>query len=134
MGRFRILLADDHAFVLQRIQAMLEPEYEVVGAVGDGESLVEAALDLHPDVIVSDISMPILGGIEAAQRLQSADQPFTIIFLTLHEEPALVTKALAVGAAGYVLKRRAPIDLPAAIRETLSGRVYVSPEIAKPGV
>jgi DNA-binding NarL/FixJ family response regulator len=111
--------------VLEVVRALLEPHYDVVGTVGDGQAALAAAERLHPDVVVLDISMPEMSGIEAARRL--AERGLRIVFLTIHLEEALVDVALAAGALAYVHKARAAEDLLPAIREVLEGRIFISP-------
>ena len=125
--RPRVLLADDAEAVLDRVRCLLEDEFEVVGAVGDGQSLLEAAERLKPDLMVVDISMPVLSGIEAVRQLRKDNSNAKVIFLTIHQDPVLVDAALATGALGYVLKVCADTDLVVAVREALQGRPYVSP-------
>jgi DNA-binding NarL/FixJ family response regulator len=122
-----VLLADDNHTLLDEVRALLEPKFDVVGEVGDGQALVEAAERLEPDVLVVDISMPIVSGIEAARRLRAGGGGPKIVFLTVHEDPALVETALSTGALGYVLKTSAVDDLLLAIDDALRGRRYVSP-------
>jgi DNA-binding NarL/FixJ family response regulator len=122
----RILLADDHRELLELTRGLLEPTFDVVGAVEDGESLVEAAGKLHPDVIVSDISMPKFDGLEAAHRLRESGSASKIVFLTVHADPDFVQAALKTGALAYVTKLRINTDLLVAIREALAGRIFVS--------
>ncbi|MBI4465754.1 MAG: response regulator transcription factor [Acidobacteria bacterium] len=129
--RPRILLGDDHAIILEGLRRILEPHFEVVGAVGDGRALVAAAQQLHPEVIVADISMPLLNGIEAARQLQKLQARAKIIFLTMHPDAAYATEAFRAGASGYVLKSSAASELVTAIEEVLHGRVYVTPLVAK---
>jgi len=124
--KMRILLADDHRRLLELIRGLLEPTYDVVGCVEDGESLVEAAGNLHPDVIVTDISMPKLDGIEAADRLRESGSS-KIVFLTVHADPDFAQAALKTGALAYVSKLRINTDLLIAIREALAGHIFVSP-------
>ena len=131
MKTIRVLLADDHKIVVEGLRGILEPEFELVGTVEDGRALVAAAQKLNPDVIVADISMPLLNGIEAAQQLKRANSPAKIIFLTMHPDATYATRALEAGALGYVLKHSASSELVTAIREALRGRVYVTPMIAK---
>ena len=125
MDRPRVLLADDHAPVLQMVHDLLEPQCDVVGMVEDGKAVVAAAQRLRPDVIVLDISMPVMSGIEAARRL--AKTGARIVFLTLHFDPELVEVAFDAGALAYVVKERAAEDLLPAIHEALEGRIFVSP-------
>jgi len=127
MRKMRVLLADDHRSLLELIRGLLEPTYDVVGCVEDGGSLVEAAGKLQPDVIVTDISMPKLNGLEAANQLRESGSPSKIVFLTVHADPDFVQAALETGATAYVTKLRITTDLLVALREALAGRIFVSP-------
>ena len=127
MERLQVLIADDNDILLNEVRAMLEHEFDVVGQVGDGEALLEAARRLTPDVLVVDISMPNVSGIEAVRRLRQDGNGARIIFLTVHQDPALVEIAFEAGGIGYVLKTSAGEDLLPAIDEALRGRRYVSP-------
>ncbi len=129
--RPRVLLADDHKIVSEGLRSLLEPDYELVGTVEDGRALVAAAEKLSPDVIVADISMPLLNGIEAARQLKKANSRAKIVFLTMHPDVTYATRAFEAGASGYVLKHSAASELLTAIREALKGRLYVTPMIAK---
>ena len=129
--RPRVLLADDHKIVSEGLRSLLEPDYELVGMVEDGRPMVAAAAQLSPDVIVADISMPLLNGIEAARQLKKANSRAKIVFLTMHPDVTYATRALEAGASGYVLKHSAASELLTAIREALKGRLYVTPIIAK---
>lgn len=131
MKRPRVLLADDHRMVLEGLRSLLEAEFDVVGTVEEGRTLVAAAKKLHPDVVVADVSMPLLNGIEAAEQLKKVDPQVKIVFLTMHPDVTYATRAFEAGAAGYVLKHSAPSELVTAIREALRGRTYVTPMIAK---
>lgn len=131
MKRPRVLLADDHKIVVEGLRGLLESEFELVGTVENGRDLVAAAQELNPDVIVADVSMPLLNGIEAAQQLKKANSQAKFIFLTMHLDASYATRALEAGASGYVLKHSAPSELVQAIREALRGRVYITPLIAK---
>jgi DNA-binding NarL/FixJ family response regulator len=131
MKRPRVLLADDHTLVLDGLRKILEPECEVVGAVEDGRSLLAAAKQLQPDIILLDISMPLLNGVEAARRLRSAAPGAKVIFVTMHADATYVAGAFRAGASGYVLKRCASLELLKAINHVLSGREYVTPLIGK---
>lgn len=126
VGRVTILLADDHEAFRAHVVQMLAPRYEVVGAVGDGAALVEAAASLHPDVLVVDISMPVLNGIEAVTRLKRSGSKAKVVFLTINQDPAFVEACFAAGATGYVLKTHLVSDLIRAITEVLAGRRFVS--------
>lgn len=125
-SKLRVVVADDHRPVHDLVKRILEPEFEVVRAVSDGEELVEAVTELEPDVIVTDISMPGMSGIEALRKLHEADAVPPSVVLTAHNEPRLIATALASGAKAYVIKRRAPIDLREALRAAVAGRRYVS--------
>lgn len=126
MDRVRIVLADDHREFLACAAGLLEPEFDVVETVADGQALIEAADRIDPDVLVLDITMPGLNGIEAARRLKAAGSRAKVVFLTVHEDQDFVRSALAVGAQGYVVKRRLASDLVHALREALAGRCFVS--------
>jgi len=124
----RVLLADDHPGILGVIRTCLESNFDVVGCVHNGETLFDAAMKLHPDVIVSDISMPKLSGIEVAHRLLESGCSSRIVFLTVHTDPDIVRAALEAGALAYVLKSSITTDLVFAVREALAGRKFISPE------
>jgi DNA-binding NarL/FixJ family response regulator len=130
MPRVRVLVADDHEAMRDRVVCMLSKDCHVLGAVGDGESLVEAARCLEPDLLVIDVSMPILGGIEAAIRLRNMGSTARIVFLTIHEDDACIRACVAAGGLGYVIKSRLAGDLPIAISNAMAGRPYVSPCLA----
>jgi DNA-binding NarL/FixJ family response regulator len=129
--RARLLLADDHTLLLEGIRLMLEPEFELVGSVEDGQALLTAAKALKPDVILLDISMPVLNGIDAAHQLKKILPSAKLIFLTMHADADYVTEAFRAGAAGYLLKRSAASELLTAIREVLNGNHYVSPLVTR---
>ena len=130
MSRVRILLADDHPDLLLIVADLLNPMFDVVGAVGDGESLLNAAACLQPDVLVIDISMPVLTGIEVAQKLKELGNTARIVFLTVHDDPDFVRASLATGAFGYVVKPRLATDLVHAIHEALADRIFISPSLS----
>ncbi len=127
MRRIRVILADDHEAMLDRIAKLLITECDVVGTATDGRQALEAARDLKPDVMVLDISMPVMNGIETARRLREAGAKTRIIFLTVHDDPDYAREALETGALGYVIKPRIASDLMAAINEVYAGRTFVSP-------
>ena len=129
MSRASVLLADDQEEFLAVERRLLEPEFEVVETVRDGQAAVEAAIRLAPDVLVLDISMPVLDGIAAARSLRAAGSRAKIVFLTVHGDPDYVRAALAAGALGYVVKCRLASDLVPALRDALAGRPFVSPSI-----
>lgn len=122
----RILLADDHLQLLERVVALLRPSFDVVGTAHDGKELISEALRLDPDVIVSDIVMPIMTGIEAAHALRDAGCRARFVFLTVHSEEEYLLGCMAEGALGYVVKRRMATDLIPAIKAAFSGQSYVS--------
>jgi DNA-binding NarL/FixJ family response regulator len=128
--RPRVLLADDHALVIDGLRRLLEPEFEVVGTAGDGRELLTAAERLKPEVIVADISMPSLNGIEALRRIKKAGLRAKVIILSMHDDVEFGVEALRNGASGYVLKHSASEALRRAIREAMEGRIYVSPRIS----
>lgn len=127
VARARILLADDHKEIRDRTVRLLEPEFDVVGTVADGNALVKASAQLKPDVCVVDISMPKLSGIEAAIKLRESGSAAKIVFLTVHEDSDFVRAALRTGALGYVVKSRMASDLCAAINGAINGQLFVSP-------
>jgi DNA-binding NarL/FixJ family response regulator len=122
----RILLADDHPHFPEMEERLMQPEFEVVGKVRDGRALVEDAMLLKPDLIVTDVSMPVLNGIEAADLLRQSGCKSRIIFLTVHSDPDFVRRCLSTGAFGYVVKSRIASELLPAIREALEGSIFVS--------
>jgi DNA-binding NarL/FixJ family response regulator len=127
----RLLLADDHTLLLEGIRLMLEPEFDLVGSVEDGRALLAAAKTLKPDVILLDISMPRLNGIDAARQLRKILPSARLIFLTMHAGADYVTEAFRAGAMGYILKRAAASELMIAIRTVLMGNHYVSPLVTR---
>ena len=127
MARARILLADDHKEIRDRAVRLLEPEFEVVGAVADGNALVRVSAQLKPDVCIIDISMPYLNGIEAAIKLRENGSEARIVFLTVNEDSDFVRAALKTGALGYVVKSRMATDLCLAINGAIRGNLFVSP-------
>jgi DNA-binding NarL/FixJ family response regulator len=126
MRKMRVVLADDHRGLLEVVRSLLKTEVEIVGCVDNGESLFESAMELHPDVIVTDISMPRLSGLEAVDRLRESGCSSKIVFLTVHSDPDFVSAGLKAGALAYVLKASIATDLIFAIQEALAGRVFVS--------
>jgi DNA-binding NarL/FixJ family response regulator len=129
MARLRVLLADDHRMFSEGLARLLEPQFEIVGIIDNGHDLIAAAENLRPEVILVDISMPSLNGIEAARRMQKMPHPPKIVFLTMHEDATYATAAFQAGASGYVLKRSAPAEIITAVREAMRGRNYISPLI-----
>ncbi len=130
MTRPRVLLADDHRIVAAGVEALLAPDYELVGRAQDGRSLLELARQVPADFIVADISMPGLNGIDALRAMRREGLDVPVIFLTMHTEPAYARSALEAGAAGYVLKHAAPQELLQALQAAAQGSIYISREIA----
>ena len=126
VDKIRVVLADDHREVIAKIRGVLGDEFDVVDAVVNGIQAVTAVLALDPDVFVTDISMPLLNGLQAARRIQSANPRVKIIFVTIHEDRDFIAAAFSAGATGYVTKRRLSTDLVFAIREALKGNAFVS--------
>lgn len=127
MERIRLLIADDHVMFAQGLESLLRDEFELIGMAGNGEELVEATARLKPDVVLVDISMPVLNGFDAVRRLRDGGSEAKIIFLTMHDDAALLSEAFYCGALGYVLKQAAGEELVNAIREVAHGNTYVSP-------
>jgi DNA-binding NarL/FixJ family response regulator len=126
MNRPRILLADDHRIILERVRTLLQATFDVVGAASNGREMVLEALRLAPDVIVADIAMPELSGIEAAHELRERGSRAKLVFLTIHPNDEFVTACLAEGALGYVIKPQMKTDLIPAISAALAGQSFVS--------
>ncbi|MBH0179760.1 MAG: response regulator transcription factor [Nitrospira sp.] len=131
MKKPRVLLADDHTFVLEGFKKLLEEQCDLVGSVEDGRALVEAAVKLQPELVILDISMPRLNGIEAAKKLKKQLPGVKLIFVTMHADSAYVNEAFKAGASGYLLKRSAATELAQAVQSAMSGHFYVTPLIAK---
>ena len=129
--KIRVLIGDDHALIRQGIREALRKEYEVVGEAADGKALVEAAQKLKPDVIILDITMPILNGFESARKIRELVLSAKLIFLSQHLNPAYLRQALKLGASGYVLKQGATEELHHAISAVLRGKTYISPEFGQ---
>lgn len=131
MSRTRVLLADDHTLITAALRKLLEGEFEVVGSVEDGRALLNAAIDLRADVVVLDIGLPLLNGLDAGQQLRERHPEIKIVYLTQNRDPNLAAEAFRRKASGYLLKNSAVSELSLAIREAVRGRSYVSPIIAK---
>ncbi len=127
MDRIRVLLADDHEAMLERVAGLLSAECDVVGTVTDGRQAQAAARELKPDVLVLDISMPVMNGIETAHRLKEAGETARVVFLTVHDDGEFAREAAAAGALGYVIKQRMASDLVTAIKEAHAGRPFPGP-------
>jgi DNA-binding NarL/FixJ family response regulator len=130
-NRPQIMIADDHAFVADACKKLLEPEYDVVATVGDGRALVRIAANLKPQVIIIDIGMPLLNGLDAGHQVKQLLRSVKLVFLTMNTDPALAAEAFRRGASGYLLKTCAASELIEAVREVLKGRSYLSPAIPK---
>ena len=130
--RIRLLVAEDHAAMREKVVGTLEKEHLVLDAVSDGQAMLDAEAIFNPDIVILDISMPIMSGIEAATQLQQRASRAKIVFLTVHDEPAFLHAALAVGAIGYVIKSRLASDLQPAVREAMAGRRFFSPSMTVP--
>ena len=129
VDKIRVVLADDHREVIAKIRGILGDDFEVIEAAENGRQAVTAVLALDPDVFVTDISMPILNGLQAARSIQKKNSRVKIIFLTIHEDRDFIAAAFSAGATGYVTKRRLSTDLVPAIQEALKGRAFVSNSI-----
>jgi len=128
--RPRVLLADDHLLVAEALTSLLAPEFELVGVVEDGRALIEAAGRLRPDVIVADVTMPHLNGIDALLRLRQQGDQVPVVFLTMHRDVTFARRALEAGASGFVLKHSASVELVAALHAALQGKTYLTPQLA----
>jgi len=126
MRRAKVLLADDHKIVVEGLRSLLEDRFDLVGTVTDGHQLIESARTLRPDVIVTDMSMPVLGGLDALRRLKAEGVEARVIFLTMHADPRLATEAFRAGASGFLLKDAAGEELITAIEDVLRGRTYLT--------
>ena len=131
MKKPRVLMADDHSLILAGLRKLVEVECDVVGTAEDGRMLVEAAQKLRPDLILLDISMPLLNGLEAARQLAKLVPESKLIFLTMHASPTYATEAFQAGASGYLLKRSAASELSQAVKSVLQGQQYLTPLITK---
>jgi DNA-binding NarL/FixJ family response regulator len=131
MKRGRIVLADDHTLVLEGLHKLLENEYDIVGTAEDGRTLLSVAQEHYPDVVVLDISMPQLNGLDAARQLHKLLPTCKIIFLTMHADPTYAKEAFQAGASAFLLKRSAASELVMAIQAVLKDQFYVTPAIAK---
>jgi len=130
LNRARVLLADDHRVVGEGLKRILADDFDLVGVVEDGRALVAAARQLQPDVIVADISMPYLNGIDAMVQLKKSAPDVKVVILTMHQEPAYARRALDAGASGFVLKHSAPAELVMAIEAALKGQTFITPALA----
>ena len=131
MEKTTVLLADDHRIVLEGLKGLLADEFEVVGTVEDGRTLLEQARQLRPDVIVVDVAMPLLNGIDAVKQIKKSGLDTKVVFLTMHQDAMYAKEALDAGALGFVLKHSAPSELTRAIQEALKGNTYISPALTQ---
>jgi len=131
MARTRILLAEDNEALLAELCRELKDEFEIVGTASNGQDAVDGVLRLDPDVIVLDISMPLLNGIEASLLIREGQPRAKVLFLTIHESDEYISRAVSAGASGYVTKRRLLSDLAHAIREVAEGRTFLSPSVRR---
>jgi DNA-binding NarL/FixJ family response regulator len=129
MKRVTVLLADDHSIVIEGLRRVLDPIFTVIGAVQDGRALVVAARELAPDVVVADVSMPVLNGIDAARQIRQANPHVKILFFSMHSDVVYAAAAVQAGGSAYVLKSSAGTEIVTAIREVLAGRTYVTPTV-----
>ena len=127
----RAILADDHTLVAEALRGLIAPQFEVVATVADGHALLASALTLKPDVIVVDISMPLLNGLEACRKIKGKISSVKIVFLTMNEDPELAVEAMKSGGSGYVLKKSAASELLQAMQAALRGKSYITPQIAR---
>ncbi len=129
--RPRVLLADDHPLIREGLRRLLEPDFDVIGEVNDGDALLAAAARDRPDLVITNISMPGLDGIEATRRLRVTAPSVRVLILSHHAEPSWVRAAFAAGASGYLTKTSDPEEIEVAVREVLAGRFYVSPAVVR---
>ena len=129
--RPRVMLADDHSLVLEGLAKLVMEDCELVGKVEDGRALIEAALKMEPDIIILDVSMPKLNGLDAGRQLKKRLPSSKLIFLTMHADPMYAKEAFQIGASGFLLKRSAASELKQAIHAVMKGQYYVTPAIAK---
>ncbi|HKW62226.1 MAG TPA: response regulator transcription factor [Candidatus Acidoferrum sp.] len=127
----RAILADDHTLVAEALHGLIAPQFDVVATVADGHALLASALALKPDVIVVDISMPLLNGLEACRQIKEKIRSVKIVFLTMNEDPELAVEAMKSGGSGYVLKKSAASELLQAMQAALRGKSYITPQIAR---
>jgi DNA-binding NarL/FixJ family response regulator len=134
MKRWKVLIADDHSMVIDGLRSLLEPEFEVVGAVNDGRAVLPEVRKLQPDVVVIDISMPLLNGLDCTRQLHDTGCTAKILILTMHPDATLAQEALAAGASGYLLKSSPGSELKGALKDVLQGRTYMSPGVTRDAV
>lgn len=131
MAKPRVILADDHTMLVEAFEKLLSPECEIVAKVADGRALVAAVQEHHPDVVVLDLAMPLLNGLDAARQIKQIDRSVRLVFVTMNEDPDLAAEAFRAGGAAYLLKRSAGSELLTAIREAMKHRSYVTPLVTE---
>lgn len=131
MRRIRILLADDHTLICAAFQKLLEPQYEVVGSVGDGHALLAAAAELRPDLVLVDVGMPLLNGLDAGRELKKVMPGVKLIFLTMNPDPDVASEAFRIGATGYLLKNSQASELLQAVHDVVRGKSYVTSQVSQ---
>jgi DNA-binding NarL/FixJ family response regulator len=131
MPKPRVILADDHTLLLEAFEKLLAPECDIIAKVGDGRALIAAVQEHHPDVVVLDLSMPLLNGLEAARHIKQIDKNVKLVFVTMNEDPDLAAEAFRAGGSAYLLKRSAGSELVTAIREAMKHRSYVTPLVTE---
>jgi DNA-binding NarL/FixJ family response regulator len=131
MSKPRVIIADDHTMLVEAFEKLLSPECDVVAKVADGRALLTAVNELHPDVVVLDLSMPLLNGLDAARQIKQSHPAVRIVFVTMNEDPDLAAQAFRIGGAAYLLKRSAGSELLTAIREAMRHRSYVTPLVTE---
>src|SRR3954471_2239063 len=131
MPKPRVIIADDHTMLLEAFEKLLAPECDVIAKVTDGRALLAAVRDLHPDVVMLDIAMPLLNGLDAGRQIKQMDASIKLVFVTMNEDPDLAAEAFRAGASAYLLKRSAGSELLTAIREAMKHRSYVTPLVTE---
>jgi DNA-binding NarL/FixJ family response regulator len=131
MSKPRVIIADDHTMLVEAFEKLLSPECDVVAKVADGRALLAAVDQLHPDVVILDLSMPLLNGLDAARQIKQAHPSVRLVFVTMNEDPDLAAQAFRIGGAAYLLKRSAGSELLTAIREAMRHRSYVTPLVTE---
>jgi DNA-binding NarL/FixJ family response regulator len=131
MAKPRVILADDHTLLVEAFEKLLSPECEIVAKVADGRALIAAVQEHHPDLVVLDVSMPLLNGLDAARQIKQIDRSVRLVFVTMNEDPDLAAEAFRAGGAAYLLKRSAGSELLTAIREAMKHRSYVTPLVTE---
>src|SRR6187401_2354174 len=131
MAKPRVILADDHTLILEAFEKLLAPECDIVARVTDGRALIEAVKVHRPDIVVLDLGMPLLNGLDAARQIKQNDRSVRLIFVTMNEDPDIAAEAFRAGGSAYLLKRSAGSELLTAIREAMRGRSYVTPLVTE---